>query len=154
MTNVELADHLADDVTDIFAAVGVIHHCQVPLADAVPINAVHVRVIEIVAEDAPCILDHLLPFMLGIDFREHGLGNNWLAACSSRSVQNLQTHQHLLAISSELEAAAVGHFLDFLLLVLDVKHLDLAALAEDQLVFVIDAHAADAAGAKRQFNDA
>ena len=79
MTNVELADHLADDVTDIFAAVGVIHHCQVPLADAVPINAVHVRVIEIVAEDAPCIPDHLLPFMLGIDFREHGLVHNGLA---------------------------------------------------------------------------
>ena len=79
MTNVELADHLADDVTDIFAAVGIIHHCQVPLADAVPINAVHVRVIEIVAEDAPRILDHLLPFTLGIDFREHGLVNNGLA---------------------------------------------------------------------------
>ena len=79
MTNVQLTDHLADDVTDIFAAVGIIHHCQVPLADAVPINAVHVRVIEIVAEDAPCIPDHLFPFMLGIDFREHGLSNNWLA---------------------------------------------------------------------------
>ena len=82
MTNIQFADHFADDVTHIFAAVGVVHHCQVASANAVPINAVHIGVIEIVAEDAPCILDHLLPFTLRIDFREHWLRDDGLAGRS------------------------------------------------------------------------
>ena len=66
----------------------------------------------------------------------------------------MQAREQFLAIGCHLEAAAIGNLLHFLLLVLDVEDLDLAALAEDQLVLLVDSHATDTGGSKRQLNDA
>ena len=67
MAGVQLADHFADDVSQVGAVVDVLDHRGVLLSDRSPIQSVHVRVVEVVALCAPRLLEDLRPLGAWID---------------------------------------------------------------------------------------
>jgi hypothetical protein len=78
VARVELADHLGDDVVEVGAVRDVGEQRSVPGAQLLPVVAVHVLDVEVVAEEAPRLGEQLLPLGLRVEIhhqarRRHGL---------------------------------------------------------------------------------
>ena len=70
MTACEFGDHLAYDVVEVVAGLGVGQQCRIFLLYCVPVDSVHVLKIEAVAECTPCFIEYLRP-LLGIVYRSY-----------------------------------------------------------------------------------
>jgi len=79
MTGLELTDHLAEDEIQIDSCRYVGHQGSVALLHLIPPDAVHLRVVEPVATDAPVLVEHLSP--LGPRIEPHAqIGESELVA--------------------------------------------------------------------------
>ena len=67
MANLQFRDHLNHNVVEVFAALHVFQHGQVLIIDSGPVDAMHIRIIEIFFLHAPGIIKDLLPLAGGID---------------------------------------------------------------------------------------
>src|SRR5262249_49704378 len=69
----QFAEHPADDAVEIAAGAQVRQKRSVLLADGGPVGAVHGRIVEVIAVDAPGFVENLRPFGARLDTNFDGL---------------------------------------------------------------------------------
>ena len=67
MADLQLADHLDQQFVQVLAALHVLEQRLVARPHGLPIEAMHVRVVEVLLLHAPGLLEDLVPFLARID---------------------------------------------------------------------------------------
>ena len=151
MRGVELADHHADDIVQLLRVADMVQERLVGGLDTIPIDAVHVGVIEAMLHDAPALAEDLLAFSAVVDFDAGGevdaaSGAAGVAGIGARSAGAAATPRGTRHGSSgRTGPVAAG--------AADARHIDAAILPEVERPSVLGvlqgAYAAQAAEATR-----
>ncbi len=156
VADVELRDHLPDDVAQVLAGHAVVEHLLVVRPHGRPVHAVHVGDVEVVALEPPRLDEELPPLLARVDGDGHARRDHVLAGGPGRRVLDRPApaaeDDDLLAVGRHLVAAgSLGHRLLLLLLVGDVEEHDLRRPPGlephvQELVLVVDGQIGEAAG--------
>ena len=110
----QLAHHPLNDAIEIRSGRQIGKELRVLLSICLPIDAVHVWRVEVVAVDAPCFVEHLRPFGAGIDLHldrvggeTSGIGLDALASGGDVPVSRLAV-EHLLRVRRKLIVVDLG----------------------------------------------
>ena len=125
VADVQFADHLADEVGQVVAVLDVGEHHRIFVVDGVPVYAVHVLHVEVVAGHAPAFVEDLFPFGRVVDEHVHfGSGHGILELAGAAEAGDIEFaafadqaflvvrrkgHGHVLRSVGSLQGLEVEH---------------------------------------------